>query len=109
MACAGDPPPFTDKGGAFIHDPKIASTTETKAKIRLQFTDVSNKKIIVNRQFQVTNKANRRQEFKTVEQSLQYTNEHGEKQTISHRYASTIRSEQRTSDAHVQWRSNQVQ
>uniref|UniRef100_A0A7S2ZXA5 Rad50/SbcC-type AAA domain-containing protein n=1 Tax=Rhodosorus marinus TaxID=101924 RepID=A0A7S2ZXA5_9RHOD len=85
MACAGDPPPFTDKGGAFIHDPKIASTTETKAKIRLQFTDVSNKKIIVNRQFQVTNKANRRQEFKTVEQSLQYTNEHGEKQTISHR------------------------
>eukprot|EP00871_Galdieria_phlegrea_P004744 jgi/Galph1/5270/GphlegSOOS_G3969.1 len=88
MACTGDLPPFVDKGSAFIHDPRINSDTETKGKIRLQFTDLAGRKIVVNRQFQLLNKATtKKQEFKSVEQSVQILTEANEKLTLSQRHA----------------------
>ncbi|GJD12060.1 DNA repair protein RAD50 [Galdieria sulphuraria] len=87
VACTGDLPPFVDKGGAFIHDPRIQSDTETKGKIRMQFTDLAGRKIIVNRQFQLTNKVTtKKQEFKSVEQSVQIV-DGKEKLTLSQRHA----------------------
>ncbi|GJQ15992.1 hypothetical protein GpartN1_g7817.t1 [Galdieria partita] len=87
VACTGNLPPFVDKGGAFIHDPRIQSDTETKGKIRLQFTDLAGRKIIVNRQFQLTNKVTtKKQEFKSVEQSVQIV-DGKEKLTLSQRHA----------------------
>jgi len=88
MACTGDLPPFVDKGGAFIHDPRIQSDTETKGKIRMQFTDLAGRKIVVNRQFQLTNKVTtKKQEFKSVEQSVQIVDGDNEKLTLSQRHA----------------------
>lgn len=92
MACTGDLPPFVDKGAAFIHDPRIQSDTETKGKIRLQFTDLAGRKIIVNRQFQLTNKVTaKKQEFKSVEQSVQIVDGDQEKLTLSQRHADVNR------------------
>ena len=39
---SGELPPGT-KGAQFIHDPKIARETETKAQVRLKFNDVAGK------------------------------------------------------------------
>lgn len=87
MAATGDMPPLVDKGGAFIHDPKIGSETETHAKIRLQFGNTVGDRFVVNRQFVLTCKTNGKQEFKTVEQSLQKTTAAGERETTAHRCA----------------------
>lgn len=87
MAATGDMPPLVDKGGAFIHDPKISSETETRAKIRLQFGNTVGDRFVVNRQFVLTCKTNGKQEFKTVEQSLQKTTAAGERETTAHRCA----------------------
>ncbi|GAB0497947.1 hypothetical protein MMPV_009285 [Pyropia vietnamensis] len=87
MAATGDLPPLVDKGSAFIHDPKIGSETETRAKIRLQFGNAVGDRFVVNRQFLLTCKTNGKQEFKTVEQSLQKTTAAGERETTAHRYA----------------------
>ena len=37
------------KGGAFIYDPKLASETEIKAKVKLQFRDRAGNKTVVSR------------------------------------------------------------
>lgn len=87
MAATGDMPPLVDKGGAFIHDPKIGSEAETHAKIRLQFGNAVGDRFVVNRQFVLTCKTNGKQEFKTVEQSLQKTTAAGERETTAHRCA----------------------
>jgi len=87
MASTGDLPPLVDKGGAFIHDPKISSLTETRAKIRLQFSNAIGDRFVVSRQFVLTSKTNGKQEFKTIEQSLQKTTPSGERETTAHRYA----------------------
>ena len=44
------------KGGAFIHDPKLANETEIKAKVKLQFRDRAGNKTIVSRIMQATQK-----------------------------------------------------
>lgn len=85
MAATGDLPPLVDKGSAFVHDPKIGSETETRAKIRLQFSNAIGDRFVVNRQFTLTCKTNGKQEFKTVEQSLQKTTLDGERETTAHR------------------------
>ena len=47
------------KGGAFIHDPKLASETEIKAKVKLQFRDRAGNKTVVSRIMQATQKVMR--------------------------------------------------
>lgn len=87
MAISGDLPPMVDKGAAFINDPRIHSNTETRAKIRLKFADVNGRPFVVNRQFILTNKSEKKQEFKTTEQTLQKTLPDGTKTCMSLRSA----------------------
>lgn len=75
MATTGDLPPLVGKGAAFIHDPRIDNETETKAKVRLMFSNVRGDQYIVARHFQLTMRKGPRgigykPEFKTVDQSL---------------------------------------
>lgn len=75
MATTGDLPPMVDKGAAFIHDPRIHNETETKAKIRLLFTNVRGDQYVVSRHFQLSLKKGPRgigykTEFKTLDQTV---------------------------------------
>lgn len=75
MATTGDLPPMVDKGAAFIHDPRIHNETETKAKIRLLFTNVRGDQYVVSRHFQLSLKRGPhgigyKTEFKTLDQTV---------------------------------------
>lgn len=75
MATTGDLPPNVDKGVAFIHDPRIDNETETKAKIRLMFSNIRGDQYIVSRHFQLLIKTGakgvgQRTEFKTLDSTL---------------------------------------
>eukprot|EP00177_Eucheuma_denticulatum_P002103 GFKZ01003754.1.p1 GENE.GFKZ01003754.1~~GFKZ01003754.1.p1 ORF type:complete len:1396 (-),score=287.32 GFKZ01003754.1:534-4721(-) len=78
MATTGDLPPMVERGAAFIHDPRIHNETETKAKIRLMFTNVLGHQYIVARHFQLTIRKGPRgvgykTEFKTGNQTVKRT------------------------------------
>ena len=48
--------PPGSKGGAFIHDPKVAHERQVKAQIRLQFRDVTNNRMVIQRIMEATQK-----------------------------------------------------
>ncbi|GAA5916492.1 hypothetical protein JCM6882_001738 [Rhodosporidiobolus microsporus] len=54
-ATTGDLPPGA-KGGAFIHDPTIAGTSEVKASVKLRFNNSRKEKMLVERRLQVQKK-----------------------------------------------------
>lgn len=90
MATTGDLPPNTDKGAAFIHDPRIDNESETKAKIRLMFTNIRGDQYVVSRHFQLTIKPGPRgigqkTEFKTLDQTLKRMDASGSGSTSSYR------------------------
>lgn len=75
MATTGDLPPNVERGAAFIHDPRIHNETETKAKIRLMFTNVRGDQYIVSRHFQLAIRKGLRgvgykTEFKRLDQTV---------------------------------------
>jgi DNA repair protein RAD50 len=65
MTC-GSLPPNTNGGKAFIHDPKISDTADTKASIKLKFCTTQGKEVLAFRSFLLTNKKDK-QEFKKME------------------------------------------
>ncbi|KAJ8311256.1 hypothetical protein KUTeg_011191 [Tegillarca granosa] len=79
-------PPGSIKGGAFIHDPKIAHEREVKGQIRLQFRDVSSQKCVVQRIMMATQKA-KRIEMKTLDGVITRLDAAGEKKSISSKCA----------------------
>lgn len=90
MATTGDLPPIVDKGAAFIRDPRISNETETKAKIRLQFTNARGDQYVISRHFQLTIKRAPRgiglkTEFKTMDQTLKKTSRDGDSSSSSYR------------------------
>ncbi|KAK9728775.1 DNA repair protein rad50 [Basidiobolus ranarum] len=54
-ATTGDLPP-NSKGGAFIHDPKVAHETEVRAQIKLKFKNVNQRQMVCTRSIQLTQK-----------------------------------------------------
>lgn len=48
--------PPGSKGGAFIHDPKVAHERQVKAQIRLQFRDVTNNRMVIQGIMEATQK-----------------------------------------------------
>ena len=44
------------KGGAFVHDPKLAKESEVKARVKLQFRDRAGNKTVVSRILQAVQK-----------------------------------------------------
>ncbi|KAK4689016.1 DNA repair protein RAD50, partial [Tremellales sp. Uapishka_1] len=81
----GDLPPNT-KGGAFVHDPKMANEKEVKAQVRLRFWNVNRQRMTATRSLQVTVKKTGGLTMKTLEGLLAKTEEggaDGKRNTIS--------------------------
>lgn len=62
----GDMPPNT-KGGAFVHDPKMAATNEVKAQVRLRFFSTNKTRMNCVRNLQVSVKKGDSLTLKTLE------------------------------------------
>lgn len=65
-ATTGDQPPNT-RGGAFIHDPKMANEKEVKAQVRLRFMAANGQRMLVMRNLSVTMKKTGALQMKTLE------------------------------------------
>lgn len=77
--------PPNSKGGAFIHDPKLAGEREVLAQVRLSFKAATGSKMVATRNLQLTVKKLTRVQ-KTLECQLLVTKE-GERTAISSRVA----------------------
>jgi DNA repair protein RAD50 len=73
-ATTGDQPPGT-RGGAFIHDPKIANEKEVKAQVKLRFRAADGRRILAVRNLSVTQKKTAGMTMKTLESILAIDNE----------------------------------
>ncbi|KAJ3021198.1 DNA repair protein rad50 [Thoreauomyces humboldtii] len=80
-ATTGDLPP-NSKGGAFIHDPKLAQATEVKAQIRLAFKNVNRRDMVCIRSMSVTQKKVGVTQ-KTLETVLATVDDEGVKHSLS--------------------------
>lgn len=65
-ATTGDQPPNT-RGGAFIHDPKMANEKEVKAQVKLRFHAANGTRMLAVRNLSVTLKKNGTMSMKTLE------------------------------------------
>ncbi|KAK4084413.1 uncharacterized protein Triagg1_893 [Trichoderma aggressivum f. europaeum] len=83
-ATTGELPP-NSKGGAFIHDPKLAGEKEVLAQVKLQFRSINDRQHVATRSIQLTAKKNTRTQ-KTLDCSLVVVN-NGERTTTSTRQA----------------------
>ena len=83
-AATGELPP-NSRGGAFIHDPKIAGEKEVMAQVKMMFTSTAKSTEIVTRSLQLTVKKNSRS-TKTLPGQLT-SNKNGERSVISSRVA----------------------
>jgi AAA domain len=68
-ATTGDQPPGT-RGGAFIHDPKMANEKEVKAQVKLRFIAADGRSILAVRNLSVTMKKTAGMTMKTLESIL---------------------------------------
>jgi len=76
-ATTGDQPPGT-RGGAFIHDPKMANEKEVKAQVKLRFRAADGRRILVTRNLSVTMKKTAGTTMKTLESILAVDHEGGD-------------------------------
>ena len=68
-ATTGDQPPNT-RGGAFIHDPKMANEKEVKAQVKLRFRAANGQRMLAVRNLSVTVKKTASLTMKTLESIL---------------------------------------
>lgn len=68
-ATTGDQPPNT-RGGAFVHDPKIANDKEVKAQVKLRFRAANGQRMLAVRNLSVTTKKTGGLTMKTLETIL---------------------------------------
>ncbi|KAN0125486.1 P-loop containing nucleoside triphosphate hydrolase protein [Lactarius tabidus] len=77
-ATTGDQPPGT-RGGAFIHDPKMANEKEVKAQVKLRFYAANGQRMLAVRNLSVTLKKTAGMTMKTLESILALDNGNSEK------------------------------
>ncbi|KAH9049850.1 hypothetical protein EDB84DRAFT_1555814 [Lactarius hengduanensis] len=77
-ATTGDQPPGT-RGGAFIHDPKMANEKEVKAQVKLRFYAANGQRMLAVRNLSVTLKKTAGMTMKTLESILALDNGNTEK------------------------------
>lgn len=73
-ATTGDQPPNT-RGGAFVHDPKMANEKEVKAQVKLRFNTGNGKRMLAVRNLSVTVKKGGALTMKTLESILANAND----------------------------------
>lgn len=77
-ATTGDQPPNT-RGGAFVHDPKMANEKEVKAQVKLRFVSASGTRMLAVRNLSVTAKKTSGLTMKTLEGILALADSNVEK------------------------------
>ncbi|KAJ6508778.1 hypothetical protein C8R45DRAFT_1050733 [Mycena sanguinolenta] len=77
-ATTGDQPPNT-RGGAFIHDPKMANEKEVKAQVKLRFHAANGTRMLAVRNLSVTAKKTAGLTMKTLESILAVADNDSEK------------------------------
>ncbi|KZT23428.1 P-loop containing nucleoside triphosphate hydrolase protein [Neolentinus lepideus HHB14362 ss-1] len=77
-ATTGDQPPNT-RGGAFVHDPKMANEKEVKAQVKLRFNAANGARMLAVRNLSVTMKKNNTMTMKTLESILALADSGAEK------------------------------
>jgi DNA repair protein RAD50 len=82
----GSLPPLSDGGKSFVHDPKCEGSNLVKAQVKLSFLTPDAKKILVIRNFQLSQKKNKR-EFKGMEAVLSTRDAEGRESSVSHKCA----------------------
>lgn len=68
-ATTGDQPP-NSRGGAFVHDPKMANEKEVKAQVKLRFVAANGQRMLAVRNLSVTVKKTAGLTMKTLESIL---------------------------------------
>eukprot|EP01134_Creolimax_fragrantissima_P002577 CFRG2577T1 len=76
-AATGQFPPNTNKGQAFVHDPKLANRSVVKAKVKLRFRDCAGNVLTCSRTLTLTQKPKSLQ-LKTIESTLQLKDSNNE-------------------------------
>ncbi|KAH9969662.1 P-loop containing nucleoside triphosphate hydrolase protein [Russula dissimulans] len=76
-ATTGDQPPGT-RGGAFVHDPKMANEKEVKAQVKLRFYAANGRRMLAVRNLSVTLKKTAGMTMKTLESILALDNGNAE-------------------------------
>lgn len=84
FATTGGVPPSAGSGRNFVHDPKMAGSSEVKAMIKLRFADVSGRRTRVIRSMQVTQKKTALS-FKQLDGVVECMDADGNKTSITHR------------------------
>ncbi|CAL1713176.1 unnamed protein product [Somion occarium] len=77
-ATTGDQPPNT-RGGAFVHDPKMANEREVKAQVKLRFLAANGQRMLVVRNLSVSLKKSGGLTMKTLESILALADGNAEK------------------------------
>ena len=77
-ATTGDQPPNT-RGGAFVHDPKMANEKEVKAQVKLRFDAANGQRMLVVRNLSVSAKKTAGLTMKTLESILSIVDGNTEK------------------------------
>src|SRR5258708_21262812 len=77
-ATTGDQPPNT-RGGAFVHDPKMANEKEVKAQVKLRFYAANKTRMLAVRNLSVTVKKTSGLTMKTLESILALADSDAEK------------------------------
>lgn len=75
-ATTGDQPPNT-RGGAFVHDPKMANEKEVKAQVKLRFKAANGQTLMVTRNLSVSVKKGGGMIFRTLEGILSFASNDG--------------------------------
>ncbi|XP_053688299.1 DNA repair protein RAD50 [Sabethes cyaneus] len=81
----GEVPPGTDRGKAFVHDPKIFNTVESLGQVKLMVKDITGNRVTATRSMKVSHKGNTKQaKFETLDSVVTMENvATGQKTNIS--------------------------
>ncbi|XP_037948958.1 DNA repair protein RAD50-like [Teleopsis dalmanni] len=70
-ALTGDPPPGSDRGKNFVHDPKIFSLMDAMGQIKLQARNIRGERISVCRSMKITNRRGK-PVFETLDSTMNF-------------------------------------
>uniref|UniRef100_A0A1Q3F5U9 DNA repair protein RAD50 n=1 Tax=Culex tarsalis TaxID=7177 RepID=A0A1Q3F5U9_CULTA len=81
----GEVPPGTDRGKAFVHDPKIFNTVESLGQVKLMVKDFTGNRVTATRSMKVSHKGNTKlPKFETLDSAVTIEDgATGEKKTLS--------------------------
>lgn len=86
FACTGEPPPLSEKGKTFVHDPKRAGVMIVKGQIKMSFRTRQGKTMLAIHSLQLTQKKNSRV-LKSIDGVIRFQGEGGKTVALSKKCA----------------------